>query len=238
MRRLKSLMRNKTQIVCRHLLLDGPVPHARSHVFLLLILILCSHHVAAQDSLNTRKDTVIVERRDTVFLEGGPDTIAIQSYAKRYDPRKAILYAAILPGLGQAYNKKYWKLPLVYGGFYAIGYGINYYSKLHREYRGYVLQNLEEGIGENGVNSNLPDLRAQRITTSQLRTVVDKARRERDFMIILMGGMYLLQMVDAHVDSHLKEFDLNPQLQVSIEPSIDGNAMAGRMVGVALVLKF
>ena len=57
-------------------------------------------------------------------------------------------------------------------------------------------------------------------------------------MIILMGGVYLLQIIDAHVDSHLKEFDLNPQLQVSIEPSIDANAMTGRTAGFAVVLRF
>ncbi|MDQ2658205.1 MAG: DUF5683 domain-containing protein [Bacteroidota bacterium] len=197
-------------------------------------LILCiGYSAAAQDTPGTRADTVIVDSRDTIF-EGGPDTVAIESYAKRYSPRKAILYAAILPGLGQVYNKKYWKLPLVYGGFYAIGYGMNYYNNLHREYRGYLFRNLEDGIGENEENPNLEI----NLTTNQLRTIVDKSRRERDFMIILMGGMYILQMIDAHVDSHLKEFDLNPRLQVSIEPAMEQNALAGRSMGLALVVRF
>lgn len=199
------------------------------------LLILTALPLFGQDTLGTKADTVIVESRDTIF-QAGPDTVAIQSYAKRYSPRKAILYAAILPGLGQVYNKKYWKLPLVYGGFYAIGYGMDYYNDLHKEYRGYLFQNLEDGIGENDVNQNRNQ--GAKLTTSQLRTIVDKARRERDFMIILMGGMYILQMIDAHVDSHLKEFDLNPQLQVSIEPAMDHNALAGRSIGVALVVRF
>ena len=185
----------------------------------------------AQDTLETKKDTVIVESRDTVF-QSTPDTVAIESYAKRYSPRKAILYAAILPGLGQVYNKKYWKLPLVYGGFYAIAYGIDHYNDLHTEYRGYLFDNLEAGVGENGEH---PDMG---LTTTQLRSIVDKSRRERDFMIILMGGMYILQMIDAHVDSHLKEFDLNPRLQVSVEPAMDENAMTGRTMGVSLVVRF
>ncbi|MEX2232804.1 MAG: DUF5683 domain-containing protein [Cyclobacteriaceae bacterium] len=180
------------------------------------------------------QDSLIVER-DTLVIDQGPDTIAIQSYARRYSPRKAILYAAILPGLGQIYNKKYWKLPLVYGGFYAIGYAINYYNGLHTEYKGYLFRNLEDGIGENEENPNLPQIRR---TTGQLRTIVDKARRERDFMIILMGGMYILQMVDAHVDSHLKEFDLNPRLQVSIEPTMQQDAWTGRTTGVSLIFRF
>jgi hypothetical protein len=57
-------------------------------------------------------------------------------------------------------------------------------------------------------------------------------------MIILLGGMYLLQMVDAHVDAHLKEFDLNPDLQVSIEPSLQQDAWTGRTTGVSLVFRF
>jgi hypothetical protein len=187
-------------------------------------------------SLAIGQDSLIIER-DTV-IAGGQDTVARKSYTKRYSPRKAILYAAILPGLGQVYNKKYWKLPLVYGGFYAIGYAINYYNNLYVEYKGYLFYNIEAGLGENGENPILRSTRNIRLTTGQLRTIVDKARRERDFMIILMGGMYILQMVDAHVDSHLKEFDLNPNLQVSIEPTIKQDAWTGRTTGLALIIRF
>ena len=205
-------------------------------VCLFLVIIFCfAQGVRAQDSVGVAADTVIVESRDTVFQQG-PDTVAIESYAKRYSPRKAILYAAVLPGLGQIYNKKYWKLPLVYGGFYAIGYHINLYNNFYTEYKGYLFQNIEAGIGEQAENPNHPP--AVRTTTGQLRIIVDKSRRERDFMIILMGGMYILQMVDAHVDSHLKEFDLNPRLQVSIEPSLQQNAWTGRTTGLALVIRF
>jgi len=198
----------------------------RSGVFcaILFTLVCTCYQGRAQDSVIVERDTVVQQ---------GPDTIAIQSYAKRFSPRKAILYAAILPGLGQIYNKKYWKLPLVYGGFYAIGYYINAYNNLYTEYKGYLYYNLENGL--RGENQEHPDLH---FTTGQLRTIVDKARRERDFMVILMGGMYLLQMVDAHVDAHLKEFDLNPQLQVSIEPSLQQDAWTGRTTGLSLVFRF
>jgi hypothetical protein len=190
----------------------------------LFLSICCTPEVGAQDSLIVDRDTVVV---------GEPDTVAIRSYAKRYSPRKAILYGAVLPGLGQVYNKKYWKLPLVYGGFYFIGFYADKYNDLYIEYKGYLFHNLENGKrGENDENTEIG------LTTGQLRTIVDKARRERDFMIILLGGMYLLQMVDAHVDAHLKEFDLNPQLQVSIEPSFQNDAWTGRTTGVAIVFKF
>ena len=181
-------------------------------------------------ALARAQDSLVVER-DTVY-ESPVDTVKIKSYAKRFSPRKAILYAAILPGLGQIYNKKYWKLPLVYGGFYAIGYYINNYNNLYTEYKGYLYENIEAGLGEDGQNATIG------FTTGQLRIQVDKIRRERDLMIILLGGMYLLQMVDAHVDAHLKEFDLNPNLQVSIEPTMKQDVFTGRTTGVSLIVRF
>lgn len=174
---------------------------------------------------NASQDTLIIESQRK-------DTVLIKSYATRYSPRKALLFAAILPGLGQIYNKKYWKLPLVYGGFIGIGYGMNFYQDIYTTYKGQLFENLELNIGENGINPT------SGYTTAQLRSIVDRSQRERDFMIILMGGMYLLQIIDAHVDAHLKEFDLNPNLQVSIQPTVDQNAMTGRQTGVSLIIKF
>ena len=77
-----------------------------------------------------------------------------------------------------------------------------------------------------------------RYTTANYRRIVDQYKRERDFMIILMGGMYLFQIVDAHVDAHLKEFDLNPKLQMSIEPTVEQNDLIGRQSGISLIIKF
>lgn len=193
--------------------------------FLLLLLVFVTA-AQAQDSLSTTQegDSLIVESKDTVLLK---------SYATRYDPRKALLYAAVLPGLGQIYNKKYWKLPLVYGGFFAIGYGINFYQEGYTKYKGHLFDNLEQGLdNDSDVNTDT------QFTTGQLRTIVNRYRRERDFMIILMGGMYLLQIIDAHVDAHLKEFDLNPRLQVSIEPTMEQNALLGRQTGISLIVRF
>lgn len=172
-----------------------------------------------------QEDSVIVETQDTVL---------IKSYAERYDPRKALLFAAVLPGLGQIYNKKYWKLPLVYGGLFAAGYAVNYYNGLYRDYRSMVFRAIEIGVGENERNLDL----GMRTTLSQYRIAVDKSRRERDYMIIIMGAVYILQIIDAHVDAHLKEFDLNPRLQVSIEPMMEQTAVLGRQTGASLVIKF
>jgi hypothetical protein len=156
------------------------------------------------------------------------DTIRIESYAKRFNPAKASLYAAVLPGLGQIYNKKYWKLPLVYGGFFATGYAVNYYDGLYKDYKQQLFDILEYDLEES----------EQGFTEDQLRPAIDKARRERDFFIIVMAGVYILQIIDAHVDAHLKEFDVNPNLQVKFEPTLKNDLLLGNQVGFSLTLKF
>jgi hypothetical protein len=192
---------------------------------LFFFLLLAAPVIKAQDPVRVmRDDSLIVESRDTAL---------IKSYATRYNPRKALLFAAILPGLGQIYNKKYWKLPLVYGGFISIGYGMNLYQTGYRKYKNQLFDNL------NAAPSNESHINPEsEFTTAQLRTIVTRYRRERDFMVVLMAGMYLLQIIDAHVDAHLKEFDLNPNLQVSIEPTLEQNTMMGRQTGVSLIIKF
>lgn len=194
---------------------------------IILLFLLSSARAMAQDSL-----TVIPG--DTM-TSTAPDTVVLKSYAARYDPRKALLYAAILPGLGQIYNKKYWKLPLVYGGFFGIGYAINFYQDNYKTYKSQLFYNLDNGYeSDSESDPNDPD----GYTTGQLRTIVDKSRRERDFWVIMMGAMYILQIVDAHVDAHLKEFDLNPNLRVSIQPSVNQDELMGRQNSLALIIKF
>ncbi len=194
-------------------------------LFPLVVLLMVGATVWGQDSVTVvREDSLIIQSQDTVQLK---------TYSSRYDPRKALLYAAIVPGLGQIYNKKYWKLPLVYGGFIALGYGINFYQEGYIKYKKELFYNIENGYDAD------TDIRPNDVySTANYRRIVDQYKRQRDFMIILMGGMYLLQIVDAHVDAHLKEFDLNPNLQVSIEPMIEQNDLIGRQSGVSLIIKF
>ena len=87
-------------------------------------------------------------------------------------------------------------------------------------------------------NPSDPSLSPSGYTEDQLRTLIDRSRRERDFFLILNGFWYILQMVDAHVDAHLKEFDLNPKMQVRLEPMLDNSALTGRNTGVALKIRF
>lgn len=198
---------------------------------IVLLLFLSFEKLMAQDSLRVVDDSVQMQGE-------APDTVLLKSYAARYDPRKALLYAAVVPGLGQIYNKKYWKLPLVYGGFFGIGYAINFYQQNYKTYKTQLYYSLDNGFEEDTDINLDTETNPLGYTTGQLRTIVDKSRRERDFWVIMMGAMYILQMVDAHVDAHLKEFDLNPNLRVSIQPSLEQNELLGRQNSLALVIKF
>ncbi|HRI80526.1 MAG TPA: DUF5683 domain-containing protein, partial [Cyclobacteriaceae bacterium] len=170
----------------------------------------------------------ILQTRDSIRINKSGKVITVASYAKRYQPRKALLYAAVLPGAGQVYNKKYWKLPFVYGGFAAITYGVIYYNNAYSKYKNELFGVLESGSATSPSG----------FTEEQLRTIVDEARRQRDFFLILDAFMYILQMVDAHVDAHLKEFDLNPQLKVSLKPTVQQNVLTGRTSGFSLTFRF
>jgi len=201
---------------------------------IILVLFIGATQVMAQEKT---QDSLTVVPGDTLISES-PDTVLLKSYAARYNPRKALLYAAVVPGLGQIYNKKYWKLPLVYGGFIGIGYAINFYNQNYQKYKVELFYNLDHGLeADTDFNPNPPP-GASGADTGTLRNAVDKNRRERDFWVIMMGAMYLLQMVDAHVDSHLKEFDLNPNLQVSIQPSVEQDALMGRQNSLSIIIKF
>jgi hypothetical protein len=208
----------------------------------ILMLLGCSHFVFAQSEV----DTVIIER-DTILAENQGVT-PIETYAARYNPRKAMLYAAVFPGAGQVYNRKYWKLPLVYGGFVGLGYGISANQTFYTRYKGQLLNLLnepasprvnQEGFTELGnkvVGSEI--VSPSGLKVDQLRRAVDRFRRDRDFSVVLTFIFYMMQMVDAHVDAHLKEFDVNPQLQVSLEPALRNDPLTGKTGGVALTLKF
>src|SRR5438046_2534269 len=93
----------------------------------LLLLIFCSSFdLLAQDGKSTPDSTAILS--DSILIRRGKKFVTIESYAQRFNPRMALFYAAILPGAGQAYNKKYWKIPLVYGGMFGLIAVVRFYN--------------------------------------------------------------------------------------------------------------
>jgi hypothetical protein len=194
----------------------------------IFLLLLCFQAASAQ-KVEVVTDTAATATDSIRIMKNGK-VITVESYAKRYQPRKALLYAAVLPGMGQVYNKKYWKLPIVYGGFAVIVSIAITYNRFYQESRGQLFGTL-------AVPSVPPSGDFAGFTQAQLREVTDTYRRQRDYFIIIGAFWYILQMVDAHVDAHLKEFDLNPQLKVSFRPSVQ-NTLVGQATGMSLVFTF
>lgn len=144
-----------------------------------------------------KKDTVLVVKDTTKYQEIDPLT-----------PAKAAFYSAILPGLGQAYNKKYWKIPLVYG---AIGTSLYFYidnNKKYHEYRDAYKRRLE---GYNDDNYQFLD--ENRLIAGQ-----KFYQRNRDLSSLFVVGFYVLNIIDANVDAALIQFNVNERL--SLRPEI------------------
>ena len=129
-----------------------------------------------------------------------------QKIQKDKSPKKAALYSAILPGAGQVYTKKYWKVPIVYGGLVTSFYFINENNSKYIEYREAAL--LSHETGENQLGYSYSDL----------RTLKEHYRRNRDLSYFSFVGVYILNIVDASVNAHLFSFDVSDDISINIQP--------------------
>lgn len=132
-------------------------------------------------------------------------------------PRKASIMSAILPGLGQIYNRKYWKVPIIYAGIGASAY---YYYINNGPYNNYRRALREADASANG--TAVVDGRSY--STADLITIKTDYRKQRDLGAIGIAVFYLLNIVDANVDAHLKTFDVSDDLSLEIRPWATGTA--------------
>lgn len=173
----------------------------------------------------------------------GRDTVAVAKKAmNRYDsafkahsPKKAAIRSAILPGWGQIYNKKYWKLPIVYGALGVSGgiffYNLKNYKDTRFAYR--VRYNMRVFGTDSALFASIrPNL--QPLGEESLRFYRNQFRRDIDYSVLFMMLLWGLNVVDAAVDAHLKSFDVGPDLSLRIKP---GYSELARTNGLSLVLK-
>ena len=160
---------------------------------------------------------------------------------------KATTLAMICPGAGQIFNKSYWRVPIVVGGFattiYCIDWNNRGYQRFQKAYR--LLSEYEANPDPTLYPNGSPDEFNGRYSASFLKNLRNSYRRNRDLCIILTAGLYILQIVDAHVDAHLRDYDISKDLSVSLTPAIgySYNRMApysggGTTVGMNLSLTF
>jgi hypothetical protein len=158
------------------------------------------------------------------------------SILKHHSPRKAAIRSAIVPGLGQIYNKKYWKVPIIYGALGISGavlaYNLTNYRALKVAYRAKYNASLRPPDSSEWSKIR-PDLVG--IDMNALRSYRDEFRRNIDYSILAIILLWGLNVVDATVDAHLKAFDVNPDL--SLKFKLGPSQMAGT-TGVSLVLAF
>ena len=202
------------------------------------------------------KDSISVPEKflletDTVRVDSLANRkIAMNSEKFKPDSKKATIYAAIFPGLGQIYNRKYWKLPLVYGSFigcmYAINWNVNQYNGYRKAYIDF--------IDEDPATNSWDDYRygsyrredfdkwsadMKRSFANALKSARDFNRRNRDLSYIVTVGVYAICIIDAYVDAQLFDFDISPDLSMRVEPVFfDRTASNSRSIGMQLSFAF
>jgi hypothetical protein len=191
----------------------------------------------------TRNDTIRLETvpMDSVSFKETPKTSVVESIekanapakviVKKLNPTKAGLYSAVLPGLGQFYNKKYWKIPVVWGAV-GVGAGIAIWNQnRYLEYREYYIAKLN-GTPNEFVDSN------PRLDKIALANAQDRSKRQRDYAIAITGLIYILNIVDAVVDAHLYEGRKDPDLTFTPAIIYDEFGNNPPKTGLSLNFKF
>jgi len=199
--------------------------HYYTKNFLFLFFIMAGSIFSfAQETKITAEDSIITENKKI-------DSVAI----KKHSPRTAVIRSAILPGWGQIYNKKYWKLPIVYG---ALGTTAGVFAFNLREYRETrFAYRVKYNMRVNGTDSALFDQirdNLKPLSEESLRSYRNQYRRDIDYSVLFFLVFWALNVVDAAVDAHLKSFDVSPDLSLRIVPG--RSEMAGTN-GISLVLK-
>jgi hypothetical protein len=147
-------------------------------------------------------------------------------------PKMAALYSAALPGLGQVYNGKYWKLPIVVGTAATLAYMMDYNTRVYQEYRNSLLALRDQDDRTQPVN---PD---PRLTENYYERATQGLRRNRDLTIIASFLFYVIIIVDAHVDAHLQQFTVNDDISLNLGGSVEELPFSTRAVGLSFTLTF
>lgn len=187
------------------------------------------------DSLQLRKDSLkIAKKRDWATW--------------RPNPKRAMWLALVLPGAGQIYNRKYWKLPIVYGGFVGCAYALRWNNQMYRDYSQAYLDLMDDDPNTQSYNQFL-HLGAQIDDSNKARyqklfkSRKDTYRRWRDLSVFCLIGVYALSVIDAYVDASLSEFDISKDLSLRVEPTIinnnrERNPLKSNSLGINCSLNF
>jgi hypothetical protein len=184
----------------------------------------------AVEEVDVRADRTRFEPSDTLTVkEEVIDPFAEEWIERKVefnpDPVKAVWYSALFPGLGQIYNRRYWKLPIIVGGFMGLGYATNWNNTMLSDYTNAYADIMDSDPTTKSYMDFFPSTVKEEDldktwVTNLLQSRKNYFRRNRDLCIICMVGVYLLAMVDAYVDASLSHFDISPDLSMDVYPSL------------------
>ncbi len=184
---------------------------------------------------------------DTLVIET-PTDILTESVMKKFSPHKASMYSAVLPGLGQAYNKKYWKIPILYAGFAGLAYAIDWnssmYSKYRNAYRDFVIQ---DGVNTSyltlleGTTISADDVEDDGTYSDWFENTLENGKdyykKWRNLSYVGLALVYVINIIDASVDAHFKTFDVSNDLSMRVEPIVNPG-YGGNSMGLQLKIVF
>ena len=205
----------------------------------------------AIDSVRVPAETVLSP--DTAIYNN-VDTVKSGKKAKRDwaawtpDPKRAMWLAVVLPGAGQVYNRKYWKLPIVYGGFLGCIYAWRWNNQMYRDYSQAYMDIMDDDPNTQSYNQflhlgmQITDDNKERYQNLFKRRK-DYYRKYRDLSIFCLIGVYALSIIDAYVDASLSQFDISKDLSLKIEPSVinsrtSANPVKSSALGLQCSLNF
>ena len=193
-----------------------------------------AHSAAIADSITKENSRKLQELTQTPELK--VDTLSTDSLARELNrkqwvpnPTTATWLALVIPGGGQIYNRKYWKLPIIYGGFAGCAYALTWNGKMYNDYQAAYVDAVNENWDASSITDLLPPGYLERVgktqVTETLRRRKDTYRRWRDLSIFATIGVYLISVIDAYVDAELSNFDITPDLSMKVEPTVISNRL-------------
>ncbi len=212
----------------------------RNYLLLFSTLLLFINFTFSQEEQDSIPKTEIDSVQADLAKKGVviKDSVALKKVEREFKPlapSKAAFYSAVLPGMGQIYNKRYWKVPIVWGAIGGSAYMYIYNNDQYQRFRT-AFKRRQAGFTDDEFNGEgtLPLFDEDDLEYQQ-----ERFQNDRDLWLVAAIGLYALNIVDANVDAHLKQFNIDDDLSIDFEPYLDFNQVTNSPnYGMALIIKF
>ncbi|MAU15569.1 MAG: hypothetical protein CMH46_08530 [Muricauda sp.] len=215
----------------------------KSLLLFFFVLLLSGSGFSQEKEESPKKEQPQPKEVDSLSQNMEGEGITFEEVSKKKEinplaPSKAAFYSAILPGLGQIYNKRYWKAPIVWG---AIGTGIYVYSYNNTQYRSArnAYKRRLAGFTDDQYYDLNGDGSGPDVSDEALEEAQENSQSDRDLSLVITIALYALNIIDANVDSHLKQYNVDDNLAIDFNPYLDINPLTNKPnYGMAMVIKF